>query len=161
MTKREKVQGVVIAILSLIIVFGFAYFASELKYCDNSDVEESDVELSQIGITEYTTLLNGDSASIIYVARPTCSYCQKQEPIVKQLVAEHNIVVHYLNTDELSSADMNVLFKSDTKLFGEDGSEFGTPTTLVVKGGKVVDSLIGLTEKDSFESFLQKNGFIK
>lgn len=160
MTKREKIQGIIIAILSVIIVFGVAYFASELKYCKN-DTEEKIVELPQIGITEYTTLLNGSEASIVYVARPTCYYCQQQEPIVKELVSKYDLVFHYLNTDKLSSKEMDILYKSDTSLFGKDGSEFGTPTTLVVKNGKVVDSLVGLTQKDAFTEFLKTNGFIK
>ena len=160
MTKKEKVQSVIIAVLSLVIVFGVAYFASELKYC-KKDVDEGTVELPQIGITEYITLLNGSDASIVYVARPTCSYCQRQEPIVKEIASEYDLVVHYLNTDELSSSDMDVLFKSDVDLFGEEGKNFGTPTTLIVKGGKIIDSIVGLTEKDSYESFLKTNGFIK
>ena len=160
MTKREKIQGIIIAILSVIIVFGVAYFASELKYCKN-DTEEKIVELPQIGITEYTTLLNDSEASIVYVARPTCYYCQQQEPIVKELVSKYDLVFHYLNTDKLSSKEMDILYKSDTSLFGKDGSEFGTPTTLVVKNGKVVDSLVGLTQKDAFIEFLKTNGFIK
>lgn len=161
MTKRERIQGVIIAILSVVIVFGVAYFASEIKYCKKGDIEEKEVELPEIGITEYTTLLNGNDASIVYVARPTCYYCQQQEPIVKGLVSSYDLVFHYLNTDKLSSDEMNILFKSDKSLFGDNGSNFGTPTTLVVKGGKVVDSLVGLTQKDAFISFLQKNGFIK
>ena len=155
MTNREKVLGTIIAILSVIIVFGVAYFASELKYCKN-DVPEKVVELPEIGINEYTTLLNGDTASIVYVARPTCYYCQQQEPIVKDIVGEYDLVFHYLNTDELSSDDMKVLYKSDVELFGENGDQFGTPTTLVVKKGKVIDSVVGLTQKDSFLSFLKE-----
>ena len=157
MTKREKILGVVIAVLSVIIVFGATYFASELKYCNH---DEKKVELPEIGITEYTTLLNDKDASIIYIARPTCGYCQQQEPIVKELASKYELVFHYLNTDNLSNEDMSTLFKSDKTLFGEDGKNFGTPTTVIVKNGKVVDSLVGLTQRDSFEEFLTKNGFI-
>ena len=106
-------------------------------------------------------MLNDSEASIVYVARPTCYYCQQQEPIVKELVSKYDLVFHYLNTDKLSSKEMDILYKSDTSLFGKDGSEFGTPTTLVVKNGKVVDSLVGLTQKDAFIEFLKTNGFIK
>ncbi len=158
MTKREKVMGVVITVLSLVILCGVAYFASELKYCS---VEENEVKFDNIGINEFTTLLNGDTAEIIYIARPGCYYCQQQEPIVKKLISKYELVFHYLNTDELTEADMNKIFAVDVELFGKDGSEFGTPTTLVVKNGKIVDSLVGLTQQTEFESFLTKNGFIK
>lgn len=158
-TKKEKVLTVVVVILSVIIVFGGAYFASELKYCSVADQKE--VTLEQIGMSEFTTLLNDEEASIIYIARPTCGYCQQQEPIVKQILAEYELPLYYLNTDNLSSEEMSKLFETDEELFGKEGSEFGTPTTIVVKKGKIVDSTVGLTQKDDYLSFLKSNGFIK
>ena len=119
-----------------------------------------EVELSEIGMSEFTTLLNGEEASIIYLARPGCTYCQRQEPIVKELISEYNLVFHYLNTDNLTSDEMQSIFSIDEELFGENGEEFGTPTTLIVKEGKIVDSLIGLTQKESFEEFLHNNELI-
>lgn len=158
-TKKEKILTIVVVVLSAIIVFGGTYFASELKYCSVSEPKE--VTLEQIGMSEFTTLLNDDSASIIYIARPTCGYCQQQEPIVKQILGEYELPFYYLNTDNLSAEEMSKLFATDETLFGKDGSEFGTPTTIVVKGGKIVDSTVGLTQKDDYLSFLKNNGFIK
>jgi len=90
-----------------------------------------------------------------------CGFCQQQEPIVKELILEYDLVVHYLNTDNLSASDMTKLFALDTKLFGEDGDDFGTPTTLIVKGGKIVDALVGYTAKAPFVDFLTKNNLIE
>ncbi|MDD6878646.1 MAG: thioredoxin family protein [bacterium] len=158
-TKKEKIQGIIIAIMAIIIVVGGAFFASELKYC--SVDSSSEVELSKIGMTEFTTLLNNEDASIIYIAREGCVYCQQQKPIVKQLSSEYDLIFHYLDTDDLTEDDMMSIFSLDNELFGEDGKNFGTPTTLVVKNGKIIDSLVGLTQKNDFEVFLQDNGFIK
>lgn len=158
-TKKERVLTIVVVVLSAIIVFGGAYFASELKYCSVAETKE--VTLEQIGMNEFTTLLNDESASIIYIARPTCGYCQQQEPIVKQIFGEYDLPLYYLNTDNLSAEEMSKLFETDESLFGKDGSEFGTPTTIVVKNGKIVDSTVGLTQKDDYLSFLKNNGFIK
>lgn len=159
-TKKENILTVVVAVLALIIVVGFAYFASELKYC-NKTTSDSSTDLPEIGMTEFTTLLNGDEPSIIYIARPGCTFCQRQKPIVQALATQYNLVFHYLNTDNLSSSEMSSIFKLDEKLFGEDGSEFGTPTTLIVKQGKIVDSVVGLTQSDEFVTFLTNNGLIK
>ena len=113
-------------------------------------------------MTEFTTLLNGESAEIIYLARPGCAFCQKQEPIVKQIIAEHDVVFHYLNTDNLTQDQFNAIIDldEDESLFGENGKNFGTPTVLIVKEGKIVDAQVGYTEKAEFEKFLQNNGFI-
>ena len=156
-TKKEKIQSIIIAVLSLIIVFGVAFFASELKYCD---VKE-EIQLEEIGMNEFITLLNDESASIIYIARPGCGYCQQQEPIIKAVVNEYNLTVHYLNTDNLTNENMSYIFKLDEKLFGENGKNFGTPTTLIVKKGEIVDSVIGLTQNKDLVTFFKENGFIK
>lgn len=156
----DKIKNIVIVILSLIIIIGGCYFIPEMKNCGSPRTEET--ELDVIGMTEFTTLLNADVESVIYIARPTCTFCQSQEPIVKEIVSEYKgIPVFYLNTDELSADEMHTLFKTDKALFGEDGKEFGTPTTLVVKNGKIVDSIVGLTQKNDFINFLQKNNIIK
>lgn len=158
-TKKEKIQGIIIAILSVIIVLGGAFFASELKYCEVK--EEPKVTLEEIGMNEFTTLLNDKSPSIVYIARPSCGFCQQQEPIVESLVASYELPLFYLNTDNLTDKEMLSLFKVDEKLFGKEGKEFGTPTTIAVKGGKIIDALVGLTQKADFEQFLKNNGFIK
>jgi len=157
-TNKEKIQSIVIAVLALIILFGGAYFASELKYCEMPEPVEV---LEEIGMTEFTTLLNGEESSIIYIARPGCGFCQQQEPIVESVALENDIVVHYLNTDNLTSDEMYSLFKVDTKLFGEEGKDFGTPTILIVKDGKIVDSVVGLTEEEGLISFFKDNKIIK
>ena len=157
-TKKEQIQTIIIAVLSLVIIFGGAYFASELKYCQV--IEPTEV-LTDIGMSEFNELLKSEDASIIYIARPGCGYCQQQKPIMEEVARDNKLEVHYLNTDNLTETEMYSLFAVDTKLFGKDGSEFGTPTTLVVKSGKIVDSVIGYTEKDSLVNFFTKNDLIK
>ena len=36
-TKKEKIQGIIIAVLAIIIVIGGSFFASELKYCKSNN----------------------------------------------------------------------------------------------------------------------------
>ena len=159
MTNREKIQSIIIAVLVAIIIFGGAFMASELKSCDV--VAEKEVEFEEISMVEFTTLLNADTNSFVYLARPGCGYCEQQQPILKDLVSKYGFTVFYLNTDNLSDNDFLTIFALDTNIFGEDGSKFGTPTMLIVKDGKIVDSIIGLTQSDSLEDFLTKNSIIK
>ena len=170
----EKVKNTTIVVLVLIIVFGASYFTSELKECDNggsttttsstnnssndsSDISEDEQgDLNEIDIDEYLELLKGDEASIIYVARPTCHYCQEMEPIVRNIVYEYGVEVNYLNTDELDDDGQAKLVKSDD-YFSEG---YGTPLLLVVKDDEIVDIQEGLTDKDTTVNFLKDNGFI-
>lgn len=159
----EKVKSATIVVLVLIIVFGASYFTSELKECDNggsttttSSTNKGD--LNEIGIDEYLDLLKGDEASIIYVARPTCHYCQEMEPIVKNIVYEYGIEVNYLNTDELDDEGQADFIESND-YFDEEGG-YGTPMLIVVKDDEFVDVLEGLTDKDTVVKFFKDNGLI-
>lgn len=160
----EKVKNTTIVVLVLIIVFGASYFTSELKECDNggSSTTTSSTnkgDLNEIGIDEYLDLLKGDDASIIYVARPTCHYCQEMEPIVKNIVYEYGIEVNYLNTDELDDEGQADFIESND-YFDEEGG-YGTPMLIVVKDDEFVDVLEGLTDKDTAVNFFKDNGLIE
>ena len=160
----EKVKSATIVVLVLIIVFGASYFTSELKECDNggsstttSSTDKGD--LNEIDIDEYLDLLKGDEASIIYVARPTCHYCQEMEPIVRNIVYEYGIEVNYLNTDELDDEGQADFIESND-YFDEEGG-YGTPMLIVVKDDEFVDVLEGLTDKDTAVNFFKDNGLIE
>lgn len=173
----EKLKSATIVVLVLIIVFGASYFTSELKECNgttvtsaeknssnnSSDSSSSDIsedeqgELTSIDIEEYLDLKEGSEASIIYIARPTCHYCQEMEPIVRNIVYEYGIEVNYLNTDELDDAGQSKLIKSDD-YFSEG---YGTPLLLIVKDDEITDIQEGLSDKDSTIDFLKDNGFIE
>lgn len=153
-TKKERIQGVIIAILSIIIVMGGAFFASELKYCKVEELRE----LETIGITNFTTLLNDEAASIVYIGKPDCGWCHQQTPIMQQVATEYDVNIFYMNAKELTSKDMTYLYGLDKEIFGE---EFGTPTTVIVQKGEIVDGSIGLLQKDALVSLLTKHGIIK
>lgn len=175
----EKIKSATIVVLILIIVFGASYFTSELQECENggsttttsdtsssstdttstsSDIPEDEQgDLNEIDIDEYLDLKKGSKASIIYIGRPTCHYCQQMEPIVKNIVYEYGIKVNYLNTDELDDEGQADLIESDD-YFSEG---YGTPLLLVVKDDEIVDIQEGYTDKDTTVSFLQDNGFIE
>lgn len=178
----DKIKNATIVVLVLVIVFGASYFTSELQDCDNtnntttedttnnssndsssttasstSDIPEDEQgDLNDIDIDEYLDLKEGKKASIIYIARPTCHYCQEMEPIIRNVVYEYDVEVNYLNTDELDDDGQAKLIKSDD-YFSEG---YGTPLLLVVKDDKIVDIQEGLTDKDATVKFLQDNGFI-
>lgn len=179
MNKKEKEQlktGVII-VLVLVIIFGGSYFASELKsdkYKNNSSTTSSDntnistdntsseisedkqAELNSIDIDKYLSLKKASDKSIIYISRPTCHYCQQEDPIIKNIVYETKVTVNYLNTDELDDDGNSKLIKSDD-YFSEG---YGTPLLLVVQKDKIVDKLEGLTSKENIVSFFKKYGFV-
>ena len=178
--QKEQIKTATIIILLLVIVFGGSYFASEIKSNKNTSSktiptnnnqkdtatdsdndaeisEDKQAELNSIDIDEYLSLKKGSDKSIIYISRPTCHYCQQEDPIIKNIVYETHITVNYLNTDELDDDGNTKLIKSDD-YFSEG---YGTPLILVVQKNKIVDKIEGLTSKEDIVSFFKKYDFIK
>ena len=166
-SKREKILiGVCIA-LGLILVFGFVYFESELKYYkDLANGVSEKVEIDLISQAKVKDLKNNkestfgevlatDAYVVIYLARPTCSHCVAQTPIMEKVASSKKVSIYYLNTDELTEDQFMQLFSIDTDLFGKKGSNFGTPTTVIMKDYKILDSIVGEAAQSEVESFLK------
>ena len=114
------------------------------------------LEVSEISIDDYLSLKDGEEASIIYIARPTCSFCQQEEPIIEEIVSEYGVTVNYLNTDNLNNDGLTDLVQSD-EYFSEG---FGTPLLMVVEKNEIKEVLEGLKDKDTIVDFFKKYGFI-
>lgn len=175
--KKEQIKNATIIILVLVIVFGGSFLASEMTFdksksnnttttnkqenntTSNGDEisEDKQAELNSIDIDKYLSLKKGSDKSIIYISRPTCHYCQQEDPIIKNIVYETKVTVNYLNTDELDDDGNTKLIKSDD-YFSEG---YGTPLILVVQKNKIVDKIEGLTSKEDIVSFFKKYDFIK
>lgn len=104
----------------------------------------------------YEDALASIETKLIYIGRPTCTYCQQMEPILKDLSARYNFDYFYLNTDTLSSTQLDdALAKADI-----DPESFGTPYFIIIKDGKKVVEQPGLQQKSVFFNFLKTNGVI-
>ena len=175
--KKEQIKNATIIILVLVIVFGGSFLASEMTFDksksnnttttnkqennttsnDDEISEDKQAELNSIDIDKYLSLKKGSDKSIIYISRPTCHYCQQEDPIIKNIVYETKVTVNYLNTDELDDDGNTKLIKYDD-YFSEG---YGTPLILVVQKNKIVDKIEGLTSKEDIVSFFKKYDFIK
>lgn len=151
----DKIKNAVIIVLSLIIVFGIAFVVPELRDCGScSEV----LEITQIDAKKYKELLNGEEVSLIYIASPSCGYCAKQEPIMKQLLNEYKFTVNYLNisgiTDKESDEVYNTYKEMQNKEYSLDGVR--TPTILLVQKGKVLDMNLGTMTLDKLVEFIEQ-----
>lgn len=124
---------------------------------ESSDIPEEEMgELTSIDISKYLELKEGDSYSVIYIGRPTCSHCQVQLPIMKHLVYKYGVTVNYLNTDDLDEDGISKLQESDD--YFKEG--WGTPLVLIVKDDEIVDKIEGESSIDDTASLLKKYDLI-
>jgi predicted bacteriocin transport accessory protein len=104
-----------------------------------------------------------EEKSIIYVARPGCSWCQKESPIVKSVGSEYDLKIYYLNTDPFWDSEAQTYTAEGQKFIDSDEhykDGWGTPNTIIVGNGKVLDGEFSYVEKDKLKDLFKRNGFI-
>lgn len=154
--KTKLLKGIgVFAIVVLVLTL--AFFAS--KGTGTGKV----VEFTNITIDEYIERMKLNEKSIIYIARPTCSWCQKETPIVKNLMSKYDLTVYYLNTESFYDAEKQDYTEDGYKLINSSekyAEGFGTPNTIIVEGGNIVDGKFGYVEANELKDMFVSNGFI-
>ena len=77
---------------------------------------------------------------------------------MNRLVNEYDVVVNYLNTNNLSMDEADELYElyGDVQVerYGERNSGVLTPTILLVQNGKLVDMNLGEIDLDDLVAFL-------
>jgi len=73
-------------------------------------------------------------------------------PILEEVANEENIPILYIDTDTLSSEDLNSLSTKNQYL---KRNNWGTPTTLLMLGNRVLDSIGGYVEKETVLEFIK------
>lgn len=125
---------------------------------ENNETSLEDAGFNKVDIEEFLKLIKNSDKQIILIARPTCGYCEKFTPILKQAMEDMNLTVNYVNTDNFSSDDWTK-FQNSFDYLASD--EWGTPLTLIVQNGEIVDKNNGYVELDAIKEFFTKNGLGK
>ena len=111
-----------------------------------------EVGLNEITYNQYKDLVKSNEPFIVIIERTGCGYCQMYMPIVEEVAKEKKIAITYINTDNITQDELNELSTTNRYL---KKNQWGTPTTLFMAGDRVVDSISGYVEKESFEAFIK------
>lgn len=109
------------------------------------------VGLNQVTYQEYAELVENNEAFIIVIERTGCGYCQMYMPILEEVTKEKKVSILYIDTETLTGEEFNLL---NTKNAYLKRNNWGTPTTLLMLGNRVLDSIGGYVEKEEILSFL-------
>lgn len=142
MNEKKKVivlLGAIAAVILLIVACSFIESKKSRKY-----------------LNDFYAAFNGSEEKLVMIGRDNCSWCQLFKPVLDSMHDKFGLEYLYVNTNELTSSVFKKLLK-DIKV---DENDFGTPLTIVVKEGKVVDSLNGYVDDLEVLSFLKKYKFI-
>lgn len=105
----------------------------------------------------YQDILKSNDTNIIYVSAASCSHCQNFEPILKNVVKEYDLKLYKIDLDKYSQDDKTNLYNS-LEFFS---TEWGTPSILIVKNGKLIESLVGERNKDQLIKLFKNHNIIK
>jgi predicted bacteriocin transport accessory protein len=94
---------------------------------------------------------------IIYLGRPTCSYCQMFQPVLTDLDEQYNFGYHYINTDEITKNQLLSILDE----IGIQEEEFVTPYVVFMEDGVIKDRQVGYVEAEEFFLKLKTNGYVE
>ena len=156
--KLTSKQKDIVLILLVVVLLAVAAIVTSTKK-DEINIDLPAVVIGEAGTktitySEYEDLMNSENPFLVVIIQDGCSHCISFEPIVDEVANEYKIPVNYLNLSTLSSEEYSSLSKSNSYLRTK---EWGTPTTLFMYKDKVIDSLGGETNKDSFAKFVKEN----
>lgn len=103
--------------------------------------------LTKIDYSTYEEKIKNGDNFIIVIERTGCSYCEMYMPVLEEVAPVYSIPIYYIDTADLTEDEYNALEESNSYL---KRNQWGTPTTLLMSGSTVVDSLSGYVEKDRF-----------
>lgn len=156
---KKKDIALIAGVILMVVVTFFAMQSTSAQKIELPLVlSGEETTLTKIDYSSYVEKINNNDNFIIIIERTGCGYCEMYMPIVEESASELAIPVYYIDTADLSSDELTELGVSNSYL---KRNQWGTPTTLLMSGSTVVDSISGLVEKEKFVEFIEKNISIK
>ena len=121
---------------------------------ETSNKKSNERNTSTDFLKEFYEAFDSKEVKMIFFARTSCSYCALQKPILKNVVKDYDLDYFNIDTDELSSEEVQEIISA----LGIEGS---TPNSVVVKEGKVLATSNGYLDGKEYVKYLVKNGVLK
>lgn len=145
--KAESKAGIIILTLILLCVLGLCiYYQIDNKNSNNAS--NTNTEDSNEIIDEFYKYFNSKKVKVIFYARSSCGYCKLEQPIMDQISEDYNLDYLHIDSDKLTTKDREKILK-------ELNIEQATPTTVVVKDGKVLGKQVGYVDGGEMVEFLK------
>lgn len=141
----NETKKIIIILVAIVIVIGAVI-----------GISISSASAKEKNLDSAIELIEDKDMHILFLGRPTCTYCEQFEPVITALSKDYDFDYDYINTDNLTSSGLSTLLKK----LDIDESNFGTPYLSITKDGKVVDEQSGYVDRETLFEFLQDNKVI-
>lgn len=99
---------------------------------------------------------NSEKYAFIEIGHETCTWCQKQQPILDELTSKYGLEYLYVDTDIITNSQLEYIKEKINAT-----TDFGTPTMAIIGKGKVHETISGMTEEVALAEKLAKYDLIK
>lgn len=152
--KIKKSDFVLIGGVILVILISLLAFNSNEEKIEVPVILDGEAGINEITYSQYEEKINSEKPFVVMIVNDGCSYCEMFIPVMTEVANEYSIPVYSLNLANLTSDEYNSLSNSNSYL---KRKQWGTPTTLLMQGKTVIDSIGGYVEKDNLVSFVKEN----
>ncbi len=135
---------------------GYSDYDKMFDYLQRNNIIKDDAKLllNYINYDEYAKLIKSSKPQVIVVGQSTCGYCVNAKIRLNNIAASNDIDINYLNITYLSTEEKNKFYDSFEYFKGK----WGTPVTLIVKNGEIVNKLEQLVSEEEYINFFKSNG---
>ena len=150
-----------IALIALIVVM--AVFGSKDKDKNSTsnsntpttsnakeNIKKEDRNTSTDFLKEFYKEMDSKEKNVIFFASATCGYCTLEKPIIENISKDYDLKYYAIDASTLNQTELNEVVRA----LGIRGA---TPTTVIVKEGKVLNYNEGYLDGKPFVEFFKKN----
>ena len=147
---KEKKKTIIFTVILAVIALSLISVLAVQKLRENGNITNDEVK--QI-MKDFDKYYNSSKKTVIYYASTTCGWCSLQTPILETIASDYDMDYLYVDTSKLGKKQIKeIIEKLDI--------EQSTPTTIIVKGGKVIDVASGYQDAKDYIKFFASNGLI-
>ncbi len=148
---KNKIIKILIIIV-VVVAIGSLIIASIFLNRKQNDLDKHLVELN---FSELQEKIDNKETFLLVITQTTCSHCAEYKPVLKETLAEYDLVGYYIEEDLLSKEDLGKL--------KEIANVSGTPTTIFIENGQEGSTstrLSGNQQKSVIVQRLKSMGYI-
>lgn len=150
--KKHLTDILLVGVVVILLIIGVL--------CMDSKEDNIESKLIELTYSEYSDLMASNEPFVFIVESANCGHCQTYMPIVEEFTEENDVTIYYIDLTTLSNDDYASLAQSNS-FFIENANNWGTPTTMIITGNTVSDSLVGAVSEGDLEQFLIDNGIME
>ena len=120
---------------------------------------EEKTNFTNINILKFQELYNKNEKAIIYIGRDNNESCLTMENILNEIVEEYQPLIYYLDINELSQEELEVLLET-LSYFNEETS-LQIPKVLITESGRTINEFENNSTKEEIINVLRENAIIQ